>query len=153
MERTRALAVLALAVLLLTNACSGGERAPSETAALANDDLEERLLGSWAGQNETRGSMSFTFDKDGNTTWVVNLPSGPETMNISYSTATQDGSLHVDLSGFEDGPLRGLTMYGLISFDGSDTLRIDFEPGPPGDPGRRPGALTSPDVLTLVRTG
>jgi len=96
--------------------------------------------------------MSFSFQPDGKVVWIVYPPSGPDTLHADYAATAVDGRLEIDLSGFEAGPLAGLDMYGLATFDGPDSLRIDFEPGPPGDSSLRPGDFSSTDVLTLVRS-
>ncbi len=150
MRRTTAVALM---VLASTIACGAGDE-PVDGASQqgSSNDLAGRLLGSWEGQNDTRGSMSFTFSADQTATWVVQLPSGPETMNLSYAAAARDGRLCIDLSGFETGPLVGFVMYGLVEFVDEDTLRMDLEPGPPGNDDPRSIALTSQDVITLMRT-
>jgi len=112
---------------------------------------ERLLIGTWRGGNPTRGSMAFTFEPDGSAIWVVDLPTGPDTMRIAYEASAAEGDLLIDLSGFDHGPLAGLTMYGRAAFDGTDSLRIDFEPGPAGESGGRPPDLTSSDVVTLIR--
>ncbi len=58
----------------------------------------------------------------------------------------------IDLSGFETGPLVRFVMYGLVELVDEGTLRVDLEPGPPGNDDPRPIALTSQDVITLTRT-
>ena len=126
------------------------ELAPAAAPAPA-DDLAQQLIGSWEGRNETRGSMSFLFSPGGTATWVVPVPAGPETLHVSYVAVERDGLLLLDLSGFETGPLVGLVMYGLVEFEGANVIRMDLEPGPPGDPESRPTGLTSADVLTLER--
>ncbi|GMR12542.1 MAG: hypothetical protein BMS9Abin29_0732 [Gemmatimonadota bacterium] len=122
-------------------------------AAITAPTLADRLLGAWNGGNATRGRMSFVFAADQTVVWVIYPPSGPDTLRINYRATEVDGRLEIDLSGFDRGPLAGLDMYGLAIFDGNDSLRIDFEPGPPGGPGSRPADLSSTDVLTLVRSG
>lgn len=139
-------AIAALALALSFTACSPGD----EEAAAEN--LKQRLIGTWQGQNDTRGSMSFSFAADSTATWIVQLPTGPDTSRVSYTTTAHDGRLHIDLSGFERGLLVGSVMYGLLEFAGADTLKVDFEPGPPGDEQVRPSDVTSTDVMTLVRT-
>ncbi|MFV1989024.1 MAG: hypothetical protein ACC682_17265, partial [Gemmatimonadota bacterium] len=126
--------------------------APAPAAAGAPaDDLVQQLIGSWEGQNDTRGSMSFRFSSDGTVTWVVPVPTGPETLHISYVAVAHDGRLLLNLSGFETGPLTGMVMYGLVEFESANVIRMDLEPGPPGNDEPRPTGLTSDDVLTLDR--
>jgi hypothetical protein len=146
-------AITALALAVSVTACSPSEEpAQSGGGEVPADNLEQRLIGNWQGQNDTRGSMSFSFAADSTATWIVQLPTGPDTSRVSYTATAHDGRLHIDLSGFERGPLVGSVMYGLIEFAGSDTIKMDFEPGPPGDEQVRPSDMTSADVMTLVRT-
>jgi len=151
-------AVLILPVGLgMAAACTPGDanrEEPSADAAAQAADAstpEHLLIGTWRGGNPTRGSMAFTFEPDGSAIWVVDLPTGPDTMRIVYEATPAEGDMLIDLSGFDHGPLAGLVMYGRGAFDGTDSLRIDFEPGPAGESGRRPGDLTSTDVVTLIR--
>jgi hypothetical protein len=150
----RLTALTALVLSMSVTACSPSGDSPQDEPSqeVPSDDLERRLIGSWQGQNETRGAMSFSFAPDQTVTWIVQPPSGSDTLHVSYTATARDGRLLIDLSGFESGPLSGLVMYGLVEFAGQDTLDIDLEPGPPGDEGPRPAALTSPDVMTLVRS-
>lgn len=143
--------LIALACSLSAVACSPGDQGMNQESGPPTTGLRQRVLGSWHGENATRGSMWFRFAADQQVTWVVERPGRPETLSVDYSATERDGRLLLDLSGFESGPLVGLVMFGLAEFDGEDTLRLDFEPAPPGNDQSRPAALTSSDVLTLVR--
>jgi len=140
-------------------ACAPGEANREEPSADATGEAadattpESLLIGTWRGGNPTRGSMAFTFEPDGSAIWVVDLPTGPDTMRIVYEATPAEGDMLIDLSGFDHGPLAGLTMYGRAAFDGTDSLRIDFEPGPADEPGGRPADMSSTDVVTLIRDG
>jgi hypothetical protein len=152
----KSVATLAVGLAVL-QACAQADEpgeATESDAAVATDTstLAELLLGAWSGENATRGRMSFSFAADQTVAWVVYPPSGPDTSHVNYRATEVDGRLEIDLFGFDQGPLVGLEMYGLAIFDGADSFRIDFEPGPPGEPGSRPTELSSTDVLTLVRS-
>jgi hypothetical protein len=148
----RIVGLTALALSTCVLACSQREEPPSRgSSEVPASDLAQRLVGSWMGQSETRGSMAFIFDADQSAMWIVHRPTAADTLHIAYVATERDGRLLIDLSGFETGPLAGLVMYGLVEFEGMDTLRIDLEPGPPGNDEPRPAALTSPDAMTLVR--
>jgi hypothetical protein len=146
------------ASLAVLQACAQADGPAADTASDAEpavaaeaQTLAARLVGGWSGENETRGPMSFSFAEDHTAVWIVYPPTGADTLHLSYRVEEVDGLLELDLFGFEDGPLAGLEMYGLAAFDGTDSFRVDFEPGPSGDASPRPKDLSSTDVLTVVR--
>ncbi len=50
---------------------------------------------------------------------------------LRYWLDTSVSPFALELYGFPDGPLAGMTMFGIVEVNG-DMLRVDFEPGPGG---------------------
>ena len=98
------IAIAALALAVSVTACSPSEEpAQSGGGGVPPDNLEQRLIGTWQGQNDTRGSMSFSFAADSTATWIVQLPTGLDTSRVFYTATAHDGRLHIDISGLSAG--------------------------------------------------
>ena len=149
--------VVQVSLVLVSGACApGGGESPPEAGGEAAESAaapESALIGVWEGENATRGRMSFHFFEDGRVDWVVFLPDGPDTLSVDYVVAPSGTDLLLEISGFVDGPLVGLTMFGRAHLHSADSLGLDLEPAPPGTTNAHPADLTSDDVLTLVRSG
>lgn len=121
--------------VVLVAACGIAEQGPS-------------LVGTWTGVDSAGIRMSFVFEADGKGLWVVELPEMTDTTKVDWVADLEPAPHHLDLMHFDHGPLAGAAMYGIFEFSGPDTVRVDFEPGPPGagDRAPRPEEFTAETV-------
>jgi hypothetical protein len=82
------------------------------------------LVGEWEATSENAEGSSFVFREDGTALWLL-----PDTFRIRYETDLDASPRALDLSGFEEGPLRGYMLYCIFDLEGDDTMRLDCEPG------------------------
>jgi hypothetical protein len=104
----------------------------------------------WTGVDARGNRMTFVFAESGDALWIVEPAGlGIDTVALSYRADLSLTPVHIDLDGFDHGPLEGFTMYGILEFDGPDSFRLDLEPGlPGGDPAEfRPSEFTYETVL------
>lgn len=113
--------------LLLLSACTHapGHRSP--------------LLGTWTGESQNAAGSSFEFREDGTATWRLQQP-----FEIRYRVDDPLAPVHLDLFGFQTGPLEDRTLFCLIELAG-DRLRMDCEPS------ERPGALDPEQTQVFTR--
>ena len=130
--KTFALLVVMLPLVVL-GACGRSEA--GDSAAVAAD--EPALSGTWIGEDGT----SFEFAPGGSALWIFQTDAEPDTFRIRYAYDPVPAPNHLDLSGFERGPLAGRTLFCIADLTAGDTLRLDCEPGSSGD--ARPGAFTT----------
>ena len=108
------------------------------------------LVGEWVATSENAERSEFVFREDGTALWLL-----PDTFRIRYE-ADLDASPHaLDLSGFEEGPLRGYVLYCIFDLEGDDTMRLDCEPGVATERGAglRPDEFGSEQTQTFARRG
>ncbi len=108
------------------------------------------LVGEWEASSENAEGSSFIFREDGTALWLL-----PDTFRIRYR-ADFDSTPHtLDLSGFEEGPLRGYLLYCIFDFQDDDILRLDCEPGVASDRGAgiRPDAFGAQQTQIFARLG
>ncbi len=134
-----------------------GAGAALASAALASSALTfacqepPRLLeGEWVsiGANP---AMTYIFDGGGRTTWILDLPQGPDTLVLDYRVDYSAAPLHVDVGPWSTGPVAGRTLFGIAQMNGPDRFVVDFEPGDPvGGADVRPTEFSS-QAVTFVR--
>lgn len=107
-------------------------------AACAAHEHEE-LLGAWTAEDAESRRHTFTFEPRGRATWAVEGGGVDEDFAIRYVYDHEPAPHHLDLSGFERGPLQGQTLYCILEWEGSeaDAFRLDCEPGEPTAEGAR----------------
>ncbi|HET6341017.1 MAG TPA: hypothetical protein VFG78_02405 [Gemmatimonadota bacterium] len=108
------------------------------------------LVGEWQATSENAAGSSFVFREDGTALWLL-----PDTFQIRYETDLDASPRALDLSGFEEGPLRGYVLYCIFDLDGDDTMRLDCEPGVASERGAgiRPDEFGGEQTQTFVRRG
>ncbi len=117
-------------------------------ALLAGCSSAPPLVGRWTGENAAGYRMAFVFRGDGTAAWIVTGADVADSLEIRYEFDRSAEPHHLDLTGFEHGPLAGVTMYGILEFVDNDTFRLSLEPGPPGEEGAaaRPAEFTDEAV-------
>ncbi len=123
-----------------------------------NDDLKrlietspESLIGDWVSTDSDGQEQMFSFRSDEKADWRVAL--GANVYPITDLRWKRESSVNpelLDLSGFTSGPLRGLTLFGIIDMSRLDTLLFDAEAGLPDDDRVRPLEFSS-STVTYVR--
>lgn len=109
------------------------------------------LAGRWAGSDPSGETLILVFDGEGGALWIRDrIPGVQDTFNLRYQTDTTALPKHIDLSGFMEGPLAGMTLYGIYEV-GGDTVRLDFEAALPGQWAARPDSFTA-EAVSLIRT-
>ena len=115
---------LVLATFILLAACAG-ER--------------DKLQGTWRGQGSAGEPFTIVFRQDHSALWITDrIPGVQDTLALHYTVDTTYIPKQINVSGFTSGPLAGMTLYGIYELEGIDSLRLDFEPGLPGQSVVRP---------------
>ena len=87
--------------------------------------------------------MTYIFDNDSTMKWVVELEAGPDTVSVPYRVNHQADPVHLDVGPWDDGPVAGRTLFGIVEIQGPDRFRVDFEPADPdGDGSERPNGFS-----------
>ena len=122
----------ALGVVLILVACGGSRE----------------LTGRWVATSENAEGTSFVFGDDGTVLWLL-----PDTFHLRYETDPGASPRTLDLSGFDRGPLQGYVLYCIYEFPEDERLRLDCEPGVPGERGSRirPKTFGAVQTQTFVR--
>ena len=119
--------------------------------ALACGEPPEPLLGEWVSVAAETGQMTYIFEEGGQSRWVLELETGPDTFAVAYRVDYSQSPIHLDVGPWSTGPLAGRTLYGIVEMQGPDRFVVDFEPADPdGDGTVRPSRLSNQSV-TFVR--
>lgn len=111
----------------------------------------EPLLGEWVSVAAETGQMTYIFEEDGQSRWVLELETGPDTFPVAYQVDYSRSPIHLDVGPWSTGPLTGRTLYGIVEMQGPDRFVVDFEPADPdGDGAVRPPRFSNQSV-TFVR--
>ena len=111
----------------------------------------ESLIGEWVSVSSEEDEQMFTFYSDGTVNWKVSM--GDDVFPLTGIYWNRQSSVQpelLDLSGFTSGPLRGLTLFGIVDMSRRDTLFFDAEAGLPDDDRIRPSTFSS-SAVTYVR--
>lgn len=120
-------------------------------ALLSCSELPEPLLGEWVSVGSERPPMTYIFDNDSIMKWIVELEAGPDTVSVPYRVNHQADPVQLDVGPWDDGPVAGRTLFGIVEIQGPDRFRVDFEPADPdGDGSERPNGF-SDQAMTFVR--
>ncbi len=84
-----------------------------------------RLLGTWDGDDRS----TFVFREGGEALWILPISTPPDTFAIRYRYDATASPAHLDISGFQSGPLAGRTLYCIVEPSGEGAFRMDCEPG------------------------
>ena len=114
-------------------------------------DSAEPLLGEWVSVGSTPPSMTYIFEEEGHSRWVLDLPQGPDTFAVDYRVDYTVTPFHLDVGPWSTGPVDGQTLFGIVEMLGPDRFRVDFEPGDPeGGASARPEGFSG-QTVTFVR--
>jgi hypothetical protein len=95
------------------------------------------LTGRWS----NREGQTLSFQPNGKALWLIKFGSQYDTFPITYTYNCKEKIPTLDLSGFQNGPLAGKTLYGIIEWSSDSVFRIDAEPGT--SPETRPSTFNS----------
>lgn len=112
------------------------------------DAADPPLIGSWAGIDQWGNEQMFQFRPEGEVRWEA--AAGDERFaldGVAWRLNRDTSPLQLDLTRFEDGPLQGMGLYGIVEFLSDDSLRVDLEAGPEGQVDVRPGSFTESTVV------
>ena len=134
-----------------------GKRPPTALAlafaatALACAEPPEPLLGEWVSVGSGPSPITYIFEADGRSRWVLELGEGPDTFAVAYRVDYGRTPVHLDIGPWSSGPLTGRTLFGIIEMQGPDRFRVDFEPADPdGDGTGRPDSFSN-QAVTFIR--
>ncbi len=82
-----------------------------------------------AGRWTNREGQILEFQPGGKALWLIQFGSQFDTFPVLYSYTCKQKPAHLDLSGFQAGPLVGKTLFGIIEWMSDSTFRLDAEPG------------------------
>ena len=118
---------------------------------LACGEPAEPLLGEWVSVGSDGPSMTYIFEDNGRSRWVLDLPEGPDTFTVAYRADYDATPFHLDVGPWSTGPIIGRTLFGIVEMLGPDRFRVDFEPGDPDTgAGARPTDFSG-QTVTFVR--
>lgn len=138
---------------LMASEIRATQQADYDRLAALIDGTPTPIEGEWAGIDAEGNEQLFHFDAAGRLDWKAS--SGGEWFELNglqYATEREGDPIHLDISGFNGPPLEGMVLYGIVSFVGDDSLRLDLDAAPPGNPSARPDSFTDSTVgLRRVR--
>jgi len=105
------------------------------------------LVGQWTGNDTSGAEHLFEFKSDGTADWMVSAGGQQfqlENIHTAYNTDVMPFTL--DLTGFQDGPLNGKTLFGIVEFSGDYSMRFDADSGSGDDASVRPSAFSNSTV-------
>ncbi|MXX57353.1 MAG: hypothetical protein F4106_13345 [Gemmatimonadetes bacterium] len=123
----------------------------SAVLTLACQEPAKPLQGEWVSVGSARPAMTYIFDGDGRSTWILDLPQGPDTLVIDYRVDYTTTPIHLDVGPWSTGPVAGQTLFGIAELLGPDRFRVDFEPGDPDTGAMERPAEFSGQTVTFVR--
>jgi len=104
------------------------------------------LIGTW---KNNKGEI-LEFHKDQSALWLFDNDADgiTDTFHLMYHANYEVEPIQVDLYDFETGPLAGVTMYGIVAFQGN-SFKFDYEPG--DSPDARPGDFDEAKTQTYIK--
>jgi hypothetical protein len=93
---------------------------------------EHSLVGEWSGNHPQGGANILLFRANGTAEWRFDNPQMSKT-NLRYTIDYSTTPHHIQISGFDHGPLQGLVMHGILEFPCPNRFRLDLEPALPAD--------------------
>lgn len=121
------------------------------TMTACGGDGGSRFVGAWLEEGPGEAEAQWVFSEDGSLSWnVIGQPSGAFG-GLRYEVVSTGSPHELNITGFEEGPMAGQTLYCIAMFPGDDSMRMDCEPGPAeGGETSRPVTF-SEDALDLTR--
>ena len=136
---------------LMTGGIKRTQQADYDRLAVLVDEAPVPLEGDWAGVDGLGNEQMFHFRTDGEMRWEA--ASGGERFalnGVEWELDREAVPMTLDLTRFDRGPLAGMALYGILEFQGDDSLRVDLEAGPIGQDRVRPTDFTE-STATLHR--
>jgi len=103
------------------------------------------LSGNWT----NREGQSFQFLPGGKALWLIRFGSQVDTFRMEYRYNCKKQPAELDLSGFQSGPLKGKTLYGILEWSNDSSFRFDSETGYSADV--RPSAFENDQTQKFFR--
>jgi uncharacterized protein (TIGR03067 family) len=85
---------------------------------------QKSVIGIWDNQS----GQILNFQPNGKALWIFYSESQRDTFEIKYLTDFSKEPFQLDLTDFKAGPLQGKTLYGIMEFSDTNTIKLDFEP-------------------------
>lgn len=122
-------------------------------AALMSACQEARhpLLGEWVSVGTAVPAMTYVFEDNGRSLWILDLPQGPDTFSVSYRVDYDPSPAHLDVGPWSTGPVTGRTLFGIMEMLAPDRFRVDFEPADPDTGAPERPTEFSDQTVTFVR--
>ena len=118
---------------------------------LSCSEPSEPLLGEWVSVAAETGQVTYIFEEDGRSRWILELAEAPDTFPVAYRVDYSQSPIHLDVGPWPTGPLTGRTLYGIVEMQGPDRFVVDFEPGDPDGEGSARPSRFSNQMVTFVR--
>lgn len=112
-------------------------------------ETKPTLIGQWSGLDTRGNHQTMVFHEDDSLTWII---AGMGTLKVEYRFDPSTMPAQLDLIGFESPPLAGKSLYGIVEFEGANSIRFDCDAGGAMEPGEnyRPTDFTK-DTVTYAR--
>ncbi len=114
--------------------------------SLAPTTQPKHLIGTWSGPD----ADTFVFESNGQGRWIFARSNASDTFPIHYRAVQRRSSppsYTLDMWGFETGFLKGRVLLCIVETASPSQMRMDCEPGQPGEESKRPSAFTGQTKL------
>ncbi|HEX5758677.1 MAG TPA: hypothetical protein VF121_05745 [Thermoanaerobaculia bacterium] len=89
----------------------------------------EELLGNWTGEDAEGNRHTLSFNERGRALWSLEGEGVDEDFELRYRYDDEATPHHLDLSGFDHGPLQEKSLYCILEWQAADAFRMDCETG------------------------
>ncbi len=96
--------------------------------ACGPDTVEARLYGEWKNKRE----HTYVFREGGSAMWIYPVGEKTDTFFMEYRIDDTQTPIALDFYNFENGPMKGKTLYGVAEFvedDRGEAVRLNFRAG------------------------
>jgi hypothetical protein len=86
--------------------------------------IKSPLLGKWEARPDDQTHISYEFKQDGSVFWLYEQGTIWSGMRASYRLNDKVRPIEIDLYDFADPEMAGVTIKGIVAFDGAGHVRI-----------------------------